>query len=497
MSYIVNLNSYLMFINIHYVNHLKSIFRMKIKLIIVAFFCLPAIFVHAQTLEEAKKLYLAGQYAKALPAFEKSIKSDPKNMSYNQWYGNCLLETGKYDQSEKYLVFAASKNVQESFRSLGKLYFIQYKFAESEEAYDKYIELLRKKKELNEVKTIEILKEKSKNAARMLSHCEDIQIIDSTTVLKKDFLKFYSILSKESGTITESNKLPVYENQLNDKRYYPKLDAKKKYRIFSQTKLQNKWVEETPVNILADSDENINYPFVLSDGVTIYYASTGQGSIGGYDIFVTRYNSSSDSYFKPEQLGMPFNSPYNDYMMAIDEYNNIGYFATDRFQPDDKVIIYTFLPNPEKISIESKDENYIRNRAKITSIKDSQKKGVNYKSKLSQIKEELQKSAEEEKKEFEFVINDNIVYYKLDDFSSHAAKQFFIQYQDLSKQLLILENQLEDKRKTYIEGNQVKKKSMTNSILSDEKKLQELTKQCNDLAIKVRNMEIKYLKSNQ
>ncbi|MFR3186749.1 MAG: hypothetical protein ACLTOV_01045 [Phocaeicola sp.] len=43
-------------------------------------------------------------------------------------------------------------------------------------------------------------------------------------------------------------------------------------------------------------------------------------------------------------MGMPFNSPYNDYMYALDDFNNLGWFATDRFQPEGKVCIYVFAP---------------------------------------------------------------------------------------------------------------------------------------------------------
>lgn len=56
----------------------------------------------------------------------------------------------------------------------------------------------------------------------------------------------------------------------------------------------------------------------MADGVTIYYASDGEG-LGGYDIFVTRYNTNTDTYLVPENVGMPFNSPYNDYMYVIDD----------------------------------------------------------------------------------------------------------------------------------------------------------------------------------
>ena len=62
---------------------------------------------------------------------------------------------------------------------------------------------------------------------------------------------------------------------------------------------------------------------------------------------------------------MPFNSPANDYMYAIDEFNNIGWFASDRYQPDNKVCIYVFVPNSSKevYNYESTDEQIIINAA--------------------------------------------------------------------------------------------------------------------------------------
>jgi len=460
-------------------------------LLVITLFCISAF---SQTLEEAKALYAKGEYAKALPAFETAIKKTPNNVSLNQWYGNSLLETGKLNESEKYLKFAASKNVKESFRSLGKLYFMQYRFKESVEAYDKYLVLLRKEKQTNEIEVVENLRDKSKTAARMLANCEDVQFIDSVIVDKGKFLEEYNILSKESGTVFELNGFPAFENQLQDKRYYAKPDDMNRFRLYGQTKLMNDWSDETRLNLLSDAMADDNYPFILSDGVTIYYASTGLSSIGGYDLFITRYNSDSETYLKPEQLGMPFNSPYNDYMLAIDEYNEVGYFATDRFQPEGKVVIYTFIPNKEKITVQADDENYLIERAKITSIRQSWKEGADYQSKLLQIRENQQKSQEVITREFEFIINDNVVYYKLDDFKSPAARQSFAQYQNLSKQLITLNNQLEERRKAYAQGSATQRNNLAKFILDDEKKSEELVVQRDDLAVKTRNTEIKYLK---
>ena len=94
-----------------------------------------------------------------------------------------------------------------------------------------------------------------------------------------------------------------------------------------------------------DGDDAQNYPFMLSDGITLYYAAVGVESFGGYDIFVTRYDMDEKKFLYPENLGMPFNSPANDYMLAIDEFNQLRWFFSDRNQTENKVCIYIFIKN--------------------------------------------------------------------------------------------------------------------------------------------------------
>lgn len=452
--------------------------------------------MNAQSLDEARKLYLEGKYEEAKPAFEKAIKASPRNASYNQWYGTCLLETGDLEAAEPYLKFAASKDIQGAFNSLGKLYFLQYRFEESVEYYENYYNILIKKKQENDAETIKPLIDLSRKAARMLEHCEDIQIIDSIIVDKGDFLNFYN-LSDESGSLQfkdETRLSTLYENQLKDKQYFSKKDEEGFFRIYSRSKLLDDWSEDVLIALPGDSTNNDNYPYVLSDGITIYYASTGNGAIGGYDLFITRYNMNSDSYFMPEQLGMPFNSIYNDYMMAIDEYNNIGYFATDRYQPDNKIVIYTFIPNQEKIIIETDDEEYLISRAEVRSIRDSWKEGKNYAAILASIKEGNKMVRKQEQNDFSFVINDNIIYHSLDDFDSDAARDIFIQSQSINQEIQEIQKRLDEKRIEYSNMTSAKRQTLSGAILLDEKRLGELFENHRKMEIRARNAEIKLLK---
>ena len=141
----------------------------------------------------------------------------------------------------------------------------------------------------------------------------------------------------------------------------------------------DEWGDEKQLPMNINSNDDDNYPFVLSRwSLQSIILPKGNGSIGGYDLFVTRYNINSDTYLAPEQLGMPFNSPYNDYMMVFDEVKGLGWFVSDRFQPEGKACVYLFIPNPEHKRVESEDIEMKRTRAAITSIRDSWKEGSDY-----------------------------------------------------------------------------------------------------------------------
>ena len=75
--------------------------------------------LHAQSLDQAEKLYNDGKYAEAKPVFEKLVKQAPSNASYNQWYGVCCFETGDLAGAEKHLKVAVKRRVQDAYRYLG------------------------------------------------------------------------------------------------------------------------------------------------------------------------------------------------------------------------------------------------------------------------------------------------------------------------------------------------------------------------------------------
>jgi len=385
----------------------------------------------------------------------------------------------------------AGKNYMEA----AAMYYQLYHFNKAIDAYNLQInEYLKSKKPQPELaELIKPLVVQAEKAARMLSRCENIQIIDSVIVDKNNFLTAY-ITGDETGTLTQIDNTVVYENQMKDHRYFAQKDEDGFFRLKSQLKFQNVWAEEKPLNLLSEPYADDNFPFVMPDGLTIYYASNGNGSIGGYDLFVSRYNSTNDTYFAPNQMGMPFNSIYNDYMLVIDEVNEIGYFASDRFQPEDKVVVYIFIPNDIIIPIESGNDLELRNRALITSIRDSWLPNVDYTSMLEKIKTDIDQERNKVKKDFFFVINDNIVYYTLSDFESDAAKNSFLQSKALEGNIRSLEEQLDAQRKAFAQAGISQRLSLRTRIIANEQNLETMYQSYKKTLIETRNTEIKYLR---
>lgn len=100
-------------------------------------------------------------------------------------------------------------------------------------------------------------------------------------------------------------------------------------------------------------------------------------------------------------------------------------------------------------------------------------------------------------KDFEFIIGNNIVYYKLDDINSPEAKGYYEKVVALNKQIKELNEKLDGLRVSYAEGNKARKEQLKPTILQAEEQLNALLEQPGELEKKARNAEINYLKNKR
>ena len=455
---------------------------------------------YAQSLDQAKKLYNDGLYEEAKPAFERLVLQSPNNSSYSLWYGVCCFETGDFETAEKYLLIAKNKKVIESYRYLATIYTLKFRFKEAIGMWEDYIDQMAKKKENTEAYVKQL--DRAEKLLRMKEKAEDVQIIDSIVVNKDQILSAY-YLSEDCGTLLMYNDFfqssgqsesTVYINPKGDQAYYAHPSLAGQYTLFTQSRLLDTWTDEKAL-FASDISEN-NYPFVLGDGLTLYFASKGNGSIGGYDLFVTRYNTNTNTYLAPEQLGMPFNSTANDYMMVIDEAKGLGWFVSDRNQSEGKVCVYLFIPNEvRKYLPESENDEWLIARATLNSISDTWRSESNYDEQIRLARTDLSLTEKKIIRDFEFLVNDKTIYYTLNEFRSPEAKTLYERAINLKQQATTLEINLFEKRQTYSQGNTTVREQLKSSILQSEGELRRLLTQISEWEKRARNTENVYLRN--
>lgn len=80
------------------------------------------------------------------------------------------------------------------------------------------------------------------------------------------------------------------------------------------------------INSAADEES----PFLASDGKTLYFSSRGHKNMGGFDVFVSRFDSVSNKWSQPENLGYPINSPGDDLHYRLSPDGDHAYLSSYR-----------------------------------------------------------------------------------------------------------------------------------------------------------------------
>ena len=447
----------------------------------------------AQTLTQAKNFFEQGEFEKAKPVFERLVKQSPSNASYNFWYGACCYETGESEKAYTYLSKSAKRRYIDAYLYLGKWCYDAYRYDEAEENLNEYIDLRSRKKGSTE--DGEHMLEKVRRGQRMIRGVEKVAVIDSFVVDKQDFLKAYK-LSADAGDIRITENGVQFTNEMGDKQLQSVRNAEGQASLYSSMKMIDQWSKPeavTSINELGNAD----YPFVAGDGITMYYASDNEESMGGYDIFVTRYDSDDNSYLRPDNLGMPFNSPANDYMYVIDDLNNLGWFVSDRRQPEGKVCVYVFVPNASKqvYDYENGDPEQIAPLARLDRISDT----CTDEDKVRTARQQLaalvySKDENTRKADFTFIVDDSATYHSLRDFRSAEARKQFQMLQQKEKDLESLIGQLDKKREAYAQAAESNRANMAPGMLDMEKRVEQLRQDIEELTNTVRNTEIRQLR---
>lgn len=341
---------------------------------------------------------------------------------------------------------------------------------------------------------------RQENYERKLQVTERVTFIDSM-LLKKEEVMDMLYLGNENGSVASYAKFfnvkekdtldcTLFRSQLGDKIIYAQPDTAAVLHLYASEMIGQKWCEPVLLPGLEDTVSH-NYPFMLADGTTLYYASKSEEGLGGYDIYMTRWDSDTQRFFKPENIGMPFNSAANDYLYLVDEFNQLGWFVTDRGQGGDTVCVYCFIPNETRriYDTSTMGRDTLVALANINSIRDTWTDQERVKDALNRLDILRTKSKKSAQSQFHFIVNDRITYTNLSQFRNEESRKLANKWLKLVDERNKASERLEELRKQYSVSRPEKKAELAASILALEQKYEKLIADVRSMEKEIRIFE--------
>lgn len=412
-----------------------------------------------KSMEEIEQMIRRGALAEAAEALDSAAAAQPKNAMIDYMRGKCLVARNDDAGATAAFENAHRKGSNDALLELAEIAIREYRVDDAESHIDDYKAYIIKNKRKKLTDESGKISSQLTRTRSMLERVEKIVVFDSISVDKDAFLDAYR-LSAEAGSLNYPDILPegveysdptvVYRTEDGREMLWGALNDDCAFTLRSINRLaDNSWEQPQIVGDGLGQDGDANYPFLMPDGVTLYFASDNEESLGGLDIFISRNNGTE--FLQPQNIGMPYNSPYDDYMLAIDELTGVGFWASDRNRLGDKVTIYMFIPSQSRVNVNPDDPTLAR-RASLRSIRDTWPDNAdfsNIRKALDSVKDNVRKRS----RQFELSLPDGRVLTRYAQFTSQHAADMMSQYVSLLKATDEARERLDALRVRYSSGD--------------------------------------------
>lgn len=395
----------------------------------------------AATLDDAQSLYLQGDYAAVVEMLKPVVRRSPRDANANYLLGASLAAMGDFGQARPYLVKAGDRGKTDAYRLLAENALSRYQPDEASDYVDSWRAKLSRLRSAN-TDDADRMASRVVMMRNMLARVERIEVLDSLVVPKDDFFRAYR-LSGPAGRILPPEAVrrigagddatdlgPAYMPENKTEMLWSQADSTGTMELWGAGILDDGTIDHPkPLDPGLGEGGWASFPFLMPDGMTLYFANTGENSLGGYDIFMTRRthdDESGDSYMQPQNLGLPYNSAADDYMLAIDENAGLGWWATDRNLIPDSLTIYVFAPSEMRVNVEP-DDSCLVALASLSDISLTRRAGVDYRALLAERLPRGNAANQGNVPLFALDIGGRL-YTSLSDFSGNGARSAMTEY---------------------------------------------------------------------
>lgn len=206
----------------------------------------------------------------------------------------------------------------------------------------------------------------SENGKSMSAFADKPVVIAKHKFSIEDFFLYYPLPDKSwRQTPNQLDTMPdtkyskaIYAPDQAWEIFYSAQDADGIRNIYMTEKADSAWTYPALLNENVTSASDEIYPMLSPDGKSLYFASEGLYGVGGYDIYVSEWDSENKEWSAPVNMGFPYSSPADDLLLVNTPDGQHTIFASNRDCSADSVWVYVLEYDnmPVRHAIEEPEE---------------------------------------------------------------------------------------------------------------------------------------------
>ena len=238
----------------------------------------------------------------------------------------------------------AQTSVADSLVLLGDSLRMEYRFAESKEAYMQAESMSSDSVFLMQVHDKCLL---SENGLNMSKFAYSPTVVAKHRFSLNDFFLYYPLpdyswrpVPNQLDSAASAYSKALYAPAGDDVIYYSAQDEGGVRNVYRTELRDTIWTLPALINENMTSPADEVYPILSTPGKTLYFSSAGLYGVGGYDLYYSEWDESVHDWSAPVNMGFPYSSPADDFLYINSPDGRYSIFASNRECSADSVWVY-------------------------------------------------------------------------------------------------------------------------------------------------------------
>jgi hypothetical protein len=309
---------------------------------------------------EANAFFIDGNYLQAYAMYSQLVSLYGSNPMYAFRFG----AAGIYATTDRdKCIFFMNDGIRRGYTEpethyfLARAFHLSYNFKEALAEYKKF-EANAEKKQLSR-SDYKAQKLSAESGLNLMNSIKDVQVIEKTEAEKSSFYRYMNI-DPSIGKIISTPKELLSKLDLKSKEEHVLFLPNNGKKIFFSSKgkdgvngkdiymtsrVNGAFTLPTKLKSSVNTEFDEDFAFMHPNGSTLYFASKGHGSMGGYDIFRCEWDATINDFGPAINMDFAINTPDDDLFFITDSLNTTAYFASSRLTSPDKLYVYRVFVN--------------------------------------------------------------------------------------------------------------------------------------------------------